>query len=130
MCAMCRAPDSMRFSWVRWSVGRSLRLSGRHVPSTPPEYLDVISSKVRVLTPQLRREARRATMDATEPFDQFSLSVQREEVESVKAGAAVYVRKSKLFFLSSKQEALDHIERAGAQPAATPTATDLPERAA
>ena len=73
-------------------------------------------------------------MDASntgeQPFDQFSLSVQREEVESVKAGSAVYVRKSKLFFLSTKQEALDHIERASAQPAATPTAADLHERAA
>jgi hypothetical protein len=68
-------------------------------------------------------------MDATEtgePFDQFSLSVQREEVESVKAGSAVYLRKSKLFFRSSKQAALDHI--AHAQPAATPAAADLPER--
>lgn len=66
-------------------------------------------------------------MDAAntgEPFDQFSLSVQREEVESVKAGSAVFLRKSKLFFLSSKQEALDHIERASAQPAATPAAAD------
>tara|TARA_B110001469_G_C9504472_1_gene251734 strand:- start:36 stop:257 length:222 start_codon:yes stop_codon:yes gene_type:complete len=73
-------------------------------------------------------------MDASntgeQPFDQFSLSVQREEVESVKAGSAVYVRKSKLFFLSTKQEALDHIERASTQPAATPTAADLHERAA
>ena len=73
-------------------------------------------------------------MDASntgeQPFDQFSLSVQREEVESVKAGSAVYVRKSKLFFLSTKQEALDHIERANTQPAATPTAADLHERAA
>ena len=67
------------------------------------------------------------SMDAAntgEPFDQFSLSVQREEVESVKAGSAVFLRKSKLFFLSSKQEALDHIERASAQPAATPAAAD------
>ena len=83
-----------------------------------------------MLPPQIRVKLGRATMDASEPFDQFSLSVQREEVESVKVGAAVYVRKSKLFFLSTKQEALDHIERAGAQPAATPTAADLPERAA
>ena len=76
-------------------------------------------------------------MDATEtgePFDQFSLSVQREEVESVKAGSAVYLRKSKLFFRSSKQAALDHIDHqaerassAHAQPAATPAAADLPE---
>ena len=75
----------------------------------------------------------RETMDATEtgePFDQFSLSVQREEVESVKAGSAVYLRKSKLFFRSTKQAALDHIEArassARAQPAATPAAADLP----
>ena len=65
-----------------------------------------------------------------EPFDQFSLSVQREEVESGKAGLAVYLRKSKLFFRSTKQAALDHIEArassARAQPAATPTAADLP----
>ena len=61
-------------------------------------------------------------------FDQFSLSVQHEEVTSVKTGKAVYLRKSKLFFLSSKQEALDHIERA-MQPSATPPATALPERA-
>ena len=71
-------------------------------------------------------------MDATEtgePFDQFSLSVQREEVES--AGSAVYLRKSKLFFRSTKQAALDHIEArassARAQPAATPAAADLPD---
>ena len=75
--------------------------------------------------PPLHTPAR--AMDAAstgEPFDQFSLSVQREEVESVKAGSKVFLRKSKLFFLSYKQEALDHIERASAQPAATPTAAD------
>ena len=71
-------------------------------------------------------------LETGEPFDQFSLSVQREEVESVKAGSAVYLRKSKLFFRSTKQAALDHIEArassAHAQPAATPAAADLPER--
>ena len=79
-------------------------------------------------------DVERRSMDATEtgePFDQFSLSVQREEVESVKAGSAVYLRKSKLFFRSTKQAALDHIDArassARAQPAATPAAADLPE---
>ena len=96
-----------------------------------------MSGAVRAFyTPMRARASSRARedMDASntgeQPFDQFSLSVQREEVESVKAGSAVYVRKSKLFFLSTKQEALDHIERASAQPAATPTAADLHERAA
>ena len=86
---------------------------------------------VRVLAP---RASDARSMDATEtgePFDQFSLSVQREEVESVKAGSAVYLRKSKLFFRSTKQAALDHIEArassARAQPAATPAAADLPD---
>ena len=81
-----------------------------------------------------RDRTERRSMDATEtgePFDQFSLSVQREEVESVKAGSAVYLRKSKLFFRSTKQAALDHIEArassARAQPAATPAAADLPD---
>ena len=85
---------------------------------------------VRVLAP---RASDARSMDATEtgePFDQFSLSVQREELESVKAGSAVYLRKSKLFFRSTKQAALDHIEArassARAQPAATPAAADLP----
>ena len=62
---------------------------------------------VRVLAP---RASDARSMDATEtgePFDQFSLSVQREELESVKAGSAVYLRKSKLFFRSTKQAALD-----------------------
>jgi len=51
----------------------------------------------------------------------FSLSVQHEEVSSVKPGAAVYVRKSKLFFRTSKQEALEHIDGLKCeQPSAAP----------
>ena len=35
------------------------------------------------------------------------LSVERAELESTKAGRKVYVKKAGLFFLSSKEEALD-----------------------
>ena len=69
--------------------------------------------------------------ETTDQSGVVALVVLREEVESVKAGSAVYLRKSKLFFRSTKQAALDHIEArassARAQPAATPAAADLPD---
>ena len=40
----------------------------------------------------------------------FALSVQREELESLKEGRAVYVRKSKIFFKSTKQDALQRCD--------------------
>ena len=54
------------------------------------------------------------------------LSVERAELESTKEGRKVYVKKSGLFFLSSKQEALDlNAAKQDAAVAAAAAALDL-----
>ena len=72
--------------------------------------------------------------DAADDEDKaaFSLQVQREELTSLPAGRAVYVRKSKLFFKSTTKDALERNSAAAATAAAAAAGakSETPESAA
>ena len=76
--------------------------------------------------PHLRRRSSKPGLGAGPTPELRRLSVERAELESTKEGRKVYVKKSGLFFLSSKQEALDlNAAKQDAAVAAAAAALDL-----
>ena len=76
--------------------------------------------------PHLRRRSSKPGLGAGPTPELRRLSVERAELESTKEGRKVYVKKSGLFFLSSKQEALDlNAAKQDAAVAAAAAAMDL-----
>ena len=77
-------------------------------------------------TSALRRRSSKPGLGAGPTPELRRLSVERAELESTKEGRKVYVKKSGLFFLSSKQEALDlNAAKQDAAVAAAAAAMDL-----
>ena len=76
--------------------------------------------------PHLIRRSSKPGLGAGPTPELRRLSVERAELESTKEGRKVYVKKSGLFFLSSKQEALDlNAAKQDAAVAAAAAAMDL-----
>ena len=76
--------------------------------------------------PRHRRLITPSRMDAEADAGSFSLQVQREELISLPAARAVYVRKSKLFFKTNTKDALERNAAASAAAAAATAESETP----
>ena len=70
------------------------------------------------------------TTPASAPRELYgsSLQVQRDELASVKDGRAVFVRRSGLFFKTTRADALEHNAAAQQKAAADAAAEEKPDR--
>ena len=112
----------------------------RHVDVAPALPLAPRAAQFSVLSPRSRnslshphlsnRRSSKPGLGAGPTPELRRLSVERAELESTKEGRKVYVKKSGLFFLSSKQEALDlNAAKQDAAVAAAAAAMDLADAA-
>ena len=76
--------------------------------------------------PRHRRLSTPSRMDAEADAGSFSLQVQREELVSLPAARAVYVRKSKLFFKTNTKDGLERNAAASAAAAAATAESETP----